>query len=476
MQFLFIKSKSNNYKLDLQSLINTIKEHEEKGYHVHIITLAPILTPSNKINNETFILEDGTEVDYIFGDLERFTNIILNKNNFLDINEIANKADENITNTIEDFIFDKMIKEHDEQEKNKKHVCMIYFNINEHNPKRIITQSVIKIFKIKLQNNHNYIKFIEIDDNMDQKNKNRFDTVKKKSQKGSYLFDLFLKYFKENFLFINYLLKSFNNYQINKQLIFENHNQKEEKSKVDKKLIAIVGVEVEKIDSYCSVINALKFSEKHLNLSIEIKLLEASSLSKNNSESWEILKNADGILVPGGFGEVGAEGKILAIKYARKQKIPFLGICLGFQMAAVEFARNVLKLKNATSEEFHPDSNQNVVKFMAYEKKDKFSRSMRMGLKTTILKSDSQIARIYNQNAIEERYHHGYNINMKYENFFADKGLILTGKNYKESIIGSLELKDHPFFIGVQYHPEYSAKADKPHILISEFIKSTYYK
>ena len=192
------------------------------------------------------------------------------------------------------------------------------------------------------------------------------------------------------------------------------------------------------------------------------------------------LKDASGILIPGGFGKRGTEGKIAAINFARKNNIPFLGICFGMQMAVIEFARNKLNIKNATSSEFGT-SKASVVGLMSEWTKDgKLMRgtdknlggTMRLGSYEARLKKDTKISKIYNSLKINERHRHRYEVNINYKEKFENKGMIFSGLSPDNKLPEIVELNDHPWFIGVQFHPEFKSRPLTPHPLFSSFIKA----
>ena len=192
------------------------------------------------------------------------------------------------------------------------------------------------------------------------------------------------------------------------------------------------------------------------------------------------LKNVSGILIPGGFGKRGTEGKIAAVNYARKNKIPFLGICFGMQMAVIEFARNKLNLKNATSSEFGP-SKASVIGLMNEWTKDgklmkgtdkDLGGTMRLGSYEARLKKDTKISQIYKSLKIYERHRHRYEVNINFKKEFENKGMIFSGLSPDNKLPEIIELKDHPWFIGVQFHPEFKSRPLKPHPLFSSFIEA----
>ena len=250
----------------------------------------------------------------------------------------------------------------------------------------------------------------------------------------------------------------------------------------DKVNIAIIGKYVELKDAYKSLDEALTHGGIANNLKVNLVRLESDYLKK--SEINDKLNDVSGILIPGGFGKRGTEGKISAINFARKHKIPFLGICFGMQMAIIEFARNELKIKNATSSEFG-SSKASVVGLMNEWLKDgklvkgtdqNLGGTMRLGSYEARLKKDTKISNIYNSLRIKERHRHRYEVNINFKRDFENKGMIFSGLSPDNRLPETIELKDHPWFIGVQFHPEFKSRPLEPHPLFSSFIKAAKYK
>ena len=187
----------------------------------------------------------------------------------------------------------------------------------------------------------------------------------------------------------------------------------------------------------------------------------------------EKLHNLDAILVAPGFGSRGIEGKIDAIRYAREKKIPFFGICLGMQMACVEYARNVLGLTKAHSTEMNPDTDQGVIAMMEEQKKiTQMGGTMRLGAYACELRPDSRTASVYGTTTISERHRHRYEFNNEYLEAFEQAGMLPIGRNPETGLVEIMELKDHPFYIGVQFHPEYKSTVENPHPLFVAFVKA----
>lgn len=192
-------------------------------------------------------------------------------------------------------------------------------------------------------------------------------------------------------------------------------------------------------------------------------------------ESWDKLKHADGILVPGGFGERGAKGKIEAIQFARENKIPYLGICLGMQLAVIEFCRNVLGISDANSEEFEESCDNKVIVFMPEISKITKGGTMRLGARHTIINDPNSLAcKVYNgASSVYERHRHRYEVNIKYREMIEEQGLIFSGEDSNRERMEIIELKDHPFFFGTQYHPEFTSKPFQPNPSFFAFVKAS---
>jgi len=242
--------------------------------------------------------------------------------------------------------------------------------------------------------------------------------------------------------------------------------------------IAIIGKYVELKDAYKSLDEALTHGGIANNLKVNLIRIESDFLRPREIKGK--LKNVTGVLIPGGFGKRGTEGKIAAINYARKNKIPFLGICFGMQMAVIEFARNKLNIKNATSSEFG-SSKTSVVGLMSEWTKDgklmkgtvkNLGGTMRLGSYEARLKKDTKISKIYKSLKVHERHRHRYEVNINYKKDFEKKGMIFSGMSPDNKLPEIVELKDHPWFIGVQFHPEFKSRPLEPHPLFSSFIKA----
>ncbi|SHI44526.1 CTP synthase [Clostridium amylolyticum] len=234
--------------------------------------------------------------------------------------------------------------------------------------------------------------------------------------------------------------------------------------------IALVGKYVELHDAYISIVEALNHGGFANGVNVDISWIDSTKVNNKNAE--ELFKSVDGILVPGGFGDRGIEGKIEAIKYARENKVPFLGICLGMQCAVIEFARNVLNLQGAHSSEINPNTNYPVIDLMPEQKDiDEMGGTMRLGLFPCKLEENSKAYNSYGEEIIYERHRHRYEFNNEYRKIISDKGMALTGVSPDERLVEIVEIKDHPWFVAVQFHPELKSRPNKAHPLFRDFVE-----
>lgn len=228
------------------------------------------------------------------------------------------------------------------------------------------------------------------------------------------------------------------------------------------------------MDSYISVIEAVKHACWANNKEPEIQWLSAQKF-ENNSKELQKLKDFDGVIVPGGFGTRGIEGKIKVIEYLRKNKIPFLGLCLGMQLATIEFARHVCGIKDATSTEFDSKAKNPVIDIMKEQvellKDKKYGGTMRLGAWNCVVTLGTISGRAYKQKNISERHRHRYEFNNDYRDTLEKNGLIISGINPEKNLVEIIELKNHPFFVGTQFHPEFKSRPLTPHPLFKEFIR-----
>lgn len=235
--------------------------------------------------------------------------------------------------------------------------------------------------------------------------------------------------------------------------------------------IGLVGKYVELPDSYKSIQEAFIHAGAANEVEVEVKCIHSEHLSAHNTDKK--LAKLDGILIAPGFGERGIEGKISAVRYARENKVPFLGICLGMQMAVIEFARNVLGWHNANSTEMDPQTPKPVISMMEEQKSvTDMGGTMRLGAWDCHLKEGSLVHNIYETTAISERHRHRFEFNNEYKQSMEEAGLVATGYNPKTKLAEVIELPSHPWFIGVQYHPEYKSTVAHPHPLFVGFVKA----
>lgn len=235
--------------------------------------------------------------------------------------------------------------------------------------------------------------------------------------------------------------------------------------------IGVVGKYTDLIESYKSLDEALKHAAITNQVKLNLIYIDAEDLEKGIKT--DLLDKVEGILVPGGFGSRGTEGKIKAIQYARENKKPFFGICLGLQLAIIEFARNVVGIKDATSMEF-TDKGDFVVHYMQGQSKEgSKGANMRLGAYDCALTEGSLAIKVYGERKISERHRHRLEVNNDYVKQLTDKGLVVSGTNTALNLVEVIELKDHPYFIACQYHPEFKSRPFKPHPLFASFVKAS---
>jgi len=245
-----------------------------------------------------------------------------------------------------------------------------------------------------------------------------------------------------------------------------------QKNLADIVTIALVGKYVELHDAYLSVVEALKHGGIANNTEVKIKWVNSEHVSEENIKNY--LLKADGILVPGGFGDRGIEGKILAARYARENKVPYFGICLGMQMAVVEFARNVAGMKDANSSEFNPETKYPVIDLMPEQRDiDEKGGTMRLGIYPCKVMETTKAYEIYKDELIYERHRHRYEFNNEFREILTVKGLKICGLSPSERLVEMVELCDHPWFVGVQFHPEFKSRPNRPHPLFRDFIRAS---
>ncbi|HOA14856.1 MAG TPA: CTP synthase [Bacillota bacterium] len=245
------------------------------------------------------------------------------------------------------------------------------------------------------------------------------------------------------------------------------------KGATEKVRIALVGKYVALPDAYLSVVEALKHAGIKNDVCVKIDYIYSGDL-EGDKDLDGFLSEADGILVPGGFGDRGIEGKIKAVAYARERKVPFLGLCLGMQMAIIDYARHVCGMADAHSTEFRPDTKFPVIDLMSDQKGiDNKGGTMRLGIYECEFKEGSIAHGIYGKVAsVNERHRHRYEVNNSLRQALIDKGLVLSGRNPERDLVEICELPGHPFFVGTQFHPEFKSRPNRPHPLFDAFIKA----
>jgi CTP synthase len=234
--------------------------------------------------------------------------------------------------------------------------------------------------------------------------------------------------------------------------------------------IAVVGKYIDLQDAYKSIYESLTHAAASHDCGIDLRLIDAESLDQGVDGQ---LNDVAGVLIPGGFGERGVEGKIRAAQFARENNVPYLGLCLGMQVATIEFARNVCGIKGANSSEFDQESSEPVICLLDEQRKiQKKGGSMRLGTWPTKIVPGTLAEKVYKHGEVLERHRHRYEFNMKYREQMEEKGFRISGTSPDGSLAELIELKGHPFFLACQYHPEFQSKPNKPHPLFSGFIRA----
>ena len=235
--------------------------------------------------------------------------------------------------------------------------------------------------------------------------------------------------------------------------------------------IGLVGKYVKLHDAYLSVAEAMRHAGYDLNTHIRIHWIDSETLTKETYTS--VLSDLDGIIVPGGFGNRGIEGMILAAKFARENKLPYFGICLGMQVAVIEYARNVLGIADANSGEFDEQCRHKIINFMPGQSDDiDKGGTLRLGSYPCVVKPCSKLEECYHASLIHERHRHRYEFNNDYRQALSDAGLVLSGTSPDDKLVETVELTDLPFYVGVQFHPEFKSRPNKAHPLFRGFIKA----
>lgn len=236
--------------------------------------------------------------------------------------------------------------------------------------------------------------------------------------------------------------------------------------------IGLVGKYIQLHDAYLSVAEALRHAGYELGAHVDIQWIDSETLTESTVS--DVLGNLDGIIVPGGFGSRGIEGMILAAKYARENYKPYFGICLGMQIAVIEYARHAAGLSDANSGEFDEQCKHKVIDFMPGQS-DEIDKggTLRLGAYPCLIQKDTTMERCYGKNEISERHRHRYEFNNDYREVLTEKGLTLSGLSPDGRLVETVEISDRPFYVGVQYHPEFKSRPNRPHPLFSGFIKAS---
>lgn len=236
--------------------------------------------------------------------------------------------------------------------------------------------------------------------------------------------------------------------------------------------IALVGKYVELQDAYISVVEALRHAGYSFDTDVEVKWVNAEHVTAENVK--ELVGDTDGILVPGGFGDRGVEGKIVAIQYARENKVPFLGICLGMQLASIEFARNVLGLEGANSSEINPDTPYAIIDLLPEQKDvEDLGGTLRLGLYPCKLAEETNAYNAYNEPVVYERHRHRYEFNNQFRPDMEKEGFVFSGTSPDGRLVEIIELKDHPWFVAAQFHPELVSRPNRPQPLFHDFVRAS---
>lgn len=243
-------------------------------------------------------------------------------------------------------------------------------------------------------------------------------------------------------------------------------------SRTNRTRIAIVGKYVKLHDAYLSVMESLYHGGYETSAVVDIKWVEAEEVSASTVQ--EILGDCDGILVPGGFGQRGTEGKILAAQYARENNVPYLGICLGMQIAVIEYCRHVMGWQDANSREFSEDTTHPVIDLMPdQEGIEEKGGTMRLGSYPCLIKQGSHLEQAYHKKEVGERHRHRYEFNNEFRQQIEQAGLVLSGTSPDERLVEAVEIPEHPYFIGVQYHPEFKSRPNRAHPLFKELVEKS---
>ena len=224
-------------------------------------------------------------------------------------------------------------------------------------------------------------------------------------------------------------------------------------------------------DSYLSVNESIVHGGIRNDCEVEVSYIDAEDIERDGADA--LLSDLDGILVPGGFGDRGTEGKIIASQYARENNVPYFGLCLGMQIAVIDFARNKVGLKGANSTEFDPNTAYPVIDIMGDQKEvEEKGATMRLGACPCSLKNDTLASASYGKEEVSERHRHRFEFNNEYRKQLEDAGLVISGINPDRNLVEIIEVKEHPWFLAVQFHPEFQSKPNKAHPLFASFIEA----
>ncbi len=472
-------------------------------------------------HGEVFVLDDGTETDLDLGHYERFLNLNLDKNSSITSGKVYKEVIDNerkgiyLGKTVQliPHVTDVIINHITQYGKNKD-VVIIEVGGTVGDMENMIFLEALRQISMKEKVVFVHLSYVPISSGNEQKTKptqhsianllqlgihphiiigrcktelnenaiskiSLFGGVEKKcviSDPDAEIYEVPLILDKQNIgkilvdkLGIEITEKAEKN-KFNELKKWENLVENLKKTKTGGINIGIVGKYAHLEDAYLSIKEALKHVQMNLGIPVNFMIVDSESENLNDE-----LKNFDGIIVPGGFGIRGAKGKIETIKFCRVNKIPFLGICFGFQLAVIEFARNVCNIEDANSSEIDKRCKNPVIDLLFEQRNiSELGGTMRLGSYQTVIKSDTLAQKIYKKDVIERRYRHRYGLNLKYKEILESYGLIFSGTSPDGKLMEILELSQeaHPFFIASQYHPEFSSRPERPEELFMELVKA----
>jgi CTP synthase len=237
--------------------------------------------------------------------------------------------------------------------------------------------------------------------------------------------------------------------------------------------VAIAGKYTGLHDSYISILKALEHCSALVNRRVNVKWIDATEIEKGKKSVSDEMRGVDGLIVPGGFGSRGVEGKMMCIKYAREKNVPFFGLCYGMQLAVIEFARNVCGLSEANSTEFNPKTGEPVVCILSEQEEiDGLGGTLRLGGFDVLIEKGSVAGKLYGKEKVRERFRHRFNVNPCYIEVLEKNGVVFSGRALQKKIMQVMELSDKKFFLGTQFHPEFTSRPLKPNPLFLGFVKS----